>query len=632
MPRIGEMMPSHWHRAGLIGLAAVFMGFLQLAPSVFLERAVERAGQEFLLAQVTHHGDTTIHYLPKAREVLDGHFPAVDVHVPENRGRLFLWPPGPQVLFAAFLAGADSVNHAYMAAGFFFTAAMFLAFYWLGQNLWANRGGSLLFAAIGVLTPAATHLPQAFFSPGLFSDIILKNFVPLVRSPILQLFLSRIEFPLLVLWLYIIAFTLLYRFFREPTRRRGMAFGLTAGLLPYFYTHAWMYVVILSAVLFGLAYLRRRDEPLTPWFVAAGAMAVVTAPYVVNYLAFNRLPQAVDLLYRIGFEYGWGFRLSVWRHYAVYVALAALVWFLIGPARERARIFALAILAAMVIGLNLQLLLGWNPQPDHWLKVFAMPLFALSAIVIAAAARHLAGLFMDRRAARAALLFAGLVLMGLLVAKKVVNAAYFRSPGPVWIADYSFPKPLLDSWRWLDENAPPDTVVLSNSLFTSIYLTGYTGTDPYLPFAQNTIAGNREVEDRFLAVHKLFATPPERLRWLLTYRKNIFAACSQPCALHTAMNLSKAPAYLYGQLFNQEFNIFDSLAKETGVSNYAIPPGTIHVLLQRYAAITPRWEDLGGAYVYVGPWERELAAPDLAGDSRFELLYSRDAVEIYRIR
>lgn len=623
-------MRQKWLFSILLVLLALAAGLLQLLPSVFLERAVLASGGEFLITQITHHGDTAIHYLPKAREVLDGHFPALDLHVAENRQTLFLWPPGPQLLFASFLAASDDVNHAYMAAGFVFTVVMFLAFSWLGYMLLESRLGAALFALIGVLTPAATHLPQAFFSPGLFADIIGKNFIPVVRSPILQLFLSRIEFPLLVLWLYIIVFALLFRFFRAPTAGRGIAFGISAGLLAYFYTHAWMFIAILAAVLFVLARWRQ-GEPIAPWLWAVAAMIAVSVPYVVNYLMFNRLPQAADILYRIGFEYGWGIRLSVWRHYTIYAALAGLAWFLIGRLNERKRIFAVAIPAAMVIGLNVQLALGWNPQPDHWLKVFAMPLFLLSAVVVAEAVRRVAGL-VNFRWSRGAFISAGFLLLALLMAKKIVNAAYFRSPAPKWIEEYSFPKPIASSWQWLNHGVPPDAVVLSNSLITSIYLTGYTGTDPYLPFAQNTVASNREVEDRFLTVHKLFGTPPARLAEILAYRKNPFSACSQPCSLHTAMNLTKAPAYLYGQLFNQEFNLFDSLAKESGVSNYAIPPGTIRVLLDRYKALKVSWSDFRGAYVYVGPWERELTAPNLEADPGFERIYLQDGVEIYRIR
>lgn len=235
--------------------------------------------------------------------------------------------------------------------------------------------------------------------------------------------------------------------------------------------------------------------------------------------------------------------------------------------------------------------------------------------------------------ARVLLLAAFLLLGSLLVAKKVVNAVSFINPGQAWIAEYSFPGPIIESWQWMNGNIPTSAIVLSHSLITSIYLSGYTGADPYLAFAQNTIAADRTVEDRFLTVHKLFGTSPQRLAWLLAYRKNPFTACAEPCQVHTAMNLSKAPAYLYGQTFNTEFNIFDSLAKESGVSNYAIPPAKVVELLRRYDGITPRWEDFRGAYVYVGPWERELGVrPDLAVNPALEAVYGRDGVEIYRVR
>lgn len=610
-------------------LIAIAAGLLQLLPSVFLERSVERAGGEFLLTQITHHGDAAIFYLPAAREILDGHFPPLELHDPEGRRSLFLRPPGPTLIFAGLLAVA-SENRAYMAAGFIFTVAMFLAFYYLGRVWFASAAGALFFAAVGVLTPLATLLPRAFFSPQLFTDIVVKNFVPSVRTPILQLFLARIEDPLLTLWLYIIVLAFLFRFFRKPSIRGGIALGVSTGFLLYFYLYYWMFAMILLGILFILAIprIRKGEEALRPWLAAAAVIAVLALPYVANFIAFQRLPQAAEQAARVGFETGWGIRLSVWRDYLAYAAFAIVAYVLFRRRDRKALAFVFAALASMVALWNLQLFIGWNLPPDHWPKAFALPLFAIFGLLIAEAAKRARPLLV--RAGLGHALGASLLILALLlVAKKVVNATYFRSPAPQWIADYSFPKPLIDSWRWLDVSAP-EAVVISNSFLTSIYLTGYTSANPYLPFGSNTLLFLHEIEERFLTVHKLFGTSPEQIRNLLVYRRDPMTACSRPCSLHTALNLAKAPTYIFTQTFNRAPTVFDGLTKN---SDYTVPDWKIEELVSRYRAASPRWEDFAGGYVFVGPWERELSPRiNLRANPALELVYDRESVEIYRVR
>lgn len=616
-------------RAGIV-LLALLMGLLQLMPSVFLERAVRARGGEFLIAQMTHHGDTAIHYLPKAREVIDGHFPAIDAHVPENRSGLFLWAPGPQLVFASALWLFPDVNHAYMALGFVFTAIMFFLWYWLGRMFFGSRVGAILFGAIGVLTPAATHFPRAFFSPGLFMDLVGKNFIPVVHTPIHQLFLSRIEHPLITMWLYIVVFALLYRFFMAPSAKRATLLGFAIGLQLYFYVHFWVYAVIIIGLLFLYTYFFRRSETLEPWLLFFGVVGICSIPYAVNFFLLNQLPNFYEQSFRIGFEYGWGFRLSAWPYYIFYSILGALALSAIKKEDYRKRVFVAVVLLAMVVALNVQLFFGWNPQPDHWLKVYGVPQLAVISLIIAALIVRLR----DRLNARhfgVSLLILGTLLTTLLVVKKIVNAAAFIHPTDDWVVDYSFNPAIVDSWRWINERLSSSPVFISNSLITSIYLTGYTSADPYPVFAQNSIASNYDVEQRFLIAHKLFGTPPERFRWLLEYRKNPFLACADKCDVHTALNLSKAPAFLYGQTYNNEFNIFDSFEKETGVSDYRIPPTKIRELVERYQRLHVNWSDFRGAYVYVGPWERELIAGDFTPPTDFERVYANSQVAIYRI-
>ena len=131
-------------------------------------------------------------------------------------------------------------------------------------------------------------------------------------------------------------------------------------------------------------------------------------------------------------------------------------------------------------------------------------------------------------------------------------------------------------------------------------------------------------------MHKLFGTSSQRLRQFLTYRPNPFAACSGPCDTHTALNLAKAPSFLYAQTFNVAMAQFDALTVER--ANYAIPREKIDELIDRYDHLRPSWENFSGNYVYVGPWERELAPSQFSGNPALEELYNINGIEVYRVR
>lgn len=617
-------------RGALLAAFALFLALLLFLPGAFLERAVRNSGNEFAVAQMTHHGDTAIFYLPRAREVIDGHFPALDLHVPANKLTLFVWPPGPQVFFAAFLRLFQDVSHAWMAAGFIFTLVNFSLFYWLGREFIRWRPASLFLAVISVFTPIVGLMPRWMFSPQLFLDIVGKNFIPLVHTPIL--WLARIEDPLLTFWLYLLTFISAYRFWREPTIKRGLALGASVGLLLYFYLYYWLFSVVLLGLLFGWDVFRNGKNNIRSWLLVIIVTAVFTLPYMINFLELRAMGVAAEQATRLGFEYGRGFRLSVWRDYVVYALLGAAAFFLLRRKNPKTLVFFIASLAALAILWNLQLFIGWNIQPDHWPKAAGLPLFSLLVVIAAEAVSRLRKYVSRENIFR---LLAGLfiVLTLLAVAKKVVNIAFFAASSKEWIAEYSLSSPTVNSWRWLDQNAPPESVVLSNSFLTAVYLTGYTSMNPYLAFGQNTIANAYEVEERFLTVHKLFGTSPERLERVLTYappaRGQAPAGCPSPCAEHTALNLFAAPTYLYNQTYNTDQNIFDALTRAT---TYAIPSAKMEELLRRYKAISPKWADFGGSYVYIGPWERELSAPDLRKNKSLDLVYDNGGIEIYRAR
>ena len=627
------MHPSVGLRGAMVAAFALAVGALYVAPSLLIKSAIERDGDGvyLLLQQVTPtQGDTAIWYVPFAHEVAEGHFPPVDLFAPENRGKPYLAPPGLFLIYGGAIALFGDPDTAYLVLLFVFPAIIFLSLYWLARKFFEDWLGAMLFAATGAMTPVMIFYLER--SAQLAPIATLKNFLPLVRTPIPLLYLSRINEPLLTLPFFIVAFGFLYQFWREPSVRRGLWAGAAVGVLAYIYLHYFLFLAGLAGLLFlGELVFRRRD--VRPWLMFIATAAIVLIPHGINAWRLLHLPGHEEILLRwagAATEYGRGFRISVWRDYLLYAILGFLTW----RSRKqlgRSAIFFGTALALMAILWNVQIVTGFNLMVDHWYKAFGVPLYTLAALLISCCVvpvRNLwPGVLGQRRVWQGMIV----LLLILLMSKRVINASFYLHPDAQTMKAFSFPAEVWQSWQWMQENIPRDARVLSSSYITSVYLVGYTSAVPYLAFAEETFIPQRELEERFLQSEKLFRVPADRVEMLLhgKYREPTLCALRGGCDdEHTSRNFLKVPTMLFGQTFNPQQQ-FDQLLRP---QRQIIPPAVIADLVERYRNLRVAWGDFPGSYVYYGHWEREISEVDLHQEPRLERVYGNDLVEIFRVR
>src|SRR3989344_8137023 len=163
-------------------LVGILVGLFYIGPPIMIWEHFSAAGDEFVLAQFKTARDSLYTYLPRAREIYDGHFPPSELYAAAESPSIR--NPLPSAIFAGFifLAGGD-INLAYLGAQFVFSAIIFALFYVLGLLLFSkSRLWSLLFAFLATLTPIALVLPFQHSGLGEFINIIFKNFIPLVKT------------------------------------------------------------------------------------------------------------------------------------------------------------------------------------------------------------------------------------------------------------------------------------------------------------------------------------------------------------------------------------------------------------------------------------------------------------------
>ncbi len=459
-----------------------------------------------------------------------------------------------------------------------------------------------------------------------FLGYFVKQFWPGVSTQVDKLPYMRLDYPLLVLPFFLLAIIASIAFWERPTRRRGVWAGLTTGLLLYVYFNTWVYWVIVLGFLSIYAFMRRRDDParlagLAACWVAFAAMAI---PFAANYLSFSAAPGAADYLYRQWIAEGREPGLTALGYaYLLYAFLAAAVMRLYWPSQSRKALLFLAMIAAMVMVWNVQLLTGFVPAPDHWKRIISVVifiiLFQMGADLIQRMRRNL-----PRAAAAATVLI--VLLAAAAVAKKIVNAASLSAGLQPWVAaKYAFPPELADSWAWISEHLPGEPKIISPSTMTSQYLAVYTAARPVVPYGILTPLPMAEIEQRVLTANRLFGVSEDRLRAELGDLDRVPPECAGPECFDQRLNFTKTRFNLYGcYFFREPFNAAVNRA-------CAMPDEYREAMVRRYRQTAADWSDVDADYVYYGPHERQFARVEFRKDPRFTLVYENPLVEIYRI-
>ena len=619
-------------------------GLLYALPPLFIKRAAEAEGRFFVLPNLNHLSDDTLYYLPRAREIYDGHFPSETAFTEYKDVAWFILPPLPQVVTAGFLwLNAGDVGAAVIGLIFVFGVINFLCFYGVGLALLRSRLWAVFLATVSTLTHTALRIPEAFYDKGVALDIV-ANMIPVLRRPVGELSLVRIDDPLLTMPLYLISFLLLHRFIDRPDTRRALAFGAALGTLTYVYFYYWTTILTIAGIAFLYAwYTSWRAESyasLKPWGVSAGVFCAFFAPHGINFLLFRSLPGAADFIARKGVESGWGLRLSVYPDYLYYAALGAAGFMLLrrrsdAPQPVVSCAFVAISLTAMFLLWNTQLIVGFNMEPFHWWKTFAPLLLVLTAIVVKAIHDRSIRTPWRARMVQVALI----VLLIGMGAKKARNVMAFMNPAPEVVRSYSIPASLSGSWKWINDTLPPDALVISHSLISSSQLAVYTHTNPYMAHPVNSLAPTEMLERRFAAAHKIMGASADEMLERVSGPPFVVpdAICPEPCA-YDRDRLRDRFEFIYEfyshELLYAAFHsprlIFDSITK---VSSQKLPSEKMALLKEYYERYEPDWRNFPEhTYLYIGPWEMLLSRGRVPAYSDLQEVFANEDVRIVRVR
>ena len=205
----------------LVLFFSILVGLLYILPPIYIWKNLANKNEPFVLAQLSTYKDELTVYLPRAREVYDGHLLAQDLYFDEQSPTVLNILPTWFFSVFIYLFSGD-INLAYLSAQFFFITIIFILLFYLGLFLFGNsKLWALFFALIGVLTPLLfanyrfdLNSPIAVLKD--LASLSVKQFIPIVRTQIHKMFLARIDDPLLTYPIYISAILSLIIFWCKP--------------------------------------------------------------------------------------------------------------------------------------------------------------------------------------------------------------------------------------------------------------------------------------------------------------------------------------------------------------------------------------------------------------------------------
>ncbi len=473
--------------------------------------------------------DMTSNYVPRAREVMEGNLFVSDIGFKKYKDHPpYLSVLGP-IVFGTFAKVLDSPGkylyglvNAKIFTDMLFSFLILLIFFFIFRSI---LDGWLLPVLMLCLSIVKLHfyanLTYNFTPAGIingFSYLFrLKNYDIITDT-------LRWECPILTFIFFGLFFLAGIHAVKNTKLRYLIPWAVSTGILCYVYPFHYIYASVsfflVMAYLIVSKQITARD-----FLVTFSIYALVVSLYYYNYLHFTQFENFLDVKRRLGFEEGRFFRWALWPGYLLFIFLGGIIVRLYRRTNDtiEKRLFALAIcfLATNIITLNIQIITGFIPHPDHWHRYAIGPAFGIIlAIMISCLVKY---------AKSEQSIFSKWNLVGSIRVAVLILIIWFSSShyvSSLILADKNvrwgqFPYEYIQAMDVINKHSEPNDIVLSINLRVNSSLFSYTSTNPYFLNGILTLASHEEIVERFLYGNYIFGVPVSEVREALSYRPHV---------------------------------------------------------------------------------------------------------------
>ncbi len=572
--------------------------------------------------------DEVAAYGSRLREVMDGHFSDGDPYIREYKNKDTMWGSN----FMAILLGSipyllrlKDPTVIFQIGDFIFPALIFLAAYALFFLITRNKLRSILGALIFSAFPNISVF-RAFFSRDFYATFSLERlfgiFERIFDSTLTRLFVPGFSLIFFILFLFAVLRALKSE--KEKPPFSILVASLTFGLLFYIYFYYWAYAVVLMVILLSFLLFIEKEKAFRVLKILFGGF-IISLPYWLKILRLHDNPLYKELSARVGLEVSRIFRIESMDAYVLAIILSIiLIWL----GRKRGEmitgIFLGTALLSYIVVLNMQIITGFNIQPDHWGSRVNVYILSLGLIIaIFWIFDFLSKKFKYNNSILSAPIIYALLLffffMALII--QIRNSSFMAN-------NYRIHEDLLAAYKWIDRNTAKDSVFLTPSSKNVFYLPFFTHANVYAPPACYSLLSRDEIIDRFLETYAYFGVPEDFLK------RSLEANLGDGANIEYARASENDPIYM---LFCDTYADYKPGGYISGNSLRPFPRSVLEEILDRYKAklalIKSNDPPLSSLVDYViwGPNERLIGKFDPRKHDNLRLIFSQNLVEIYEM-
>lgn len=554
----------------------------------------------------------------RLREVLDGNIWVGDTDVYEYRDGPVIQSPGAPFLYVFVAPFVSTIKGLLIGGDVVYSGLLFFLFLLLCLEITSGRRWlSLWFAttmstvvAFGILIP-----PQSI--DGFFGLLNVIN--PFTENVSVFGSLLRHESFIPGLVPFVAGLLFLFRSVRMRSYLYAVLMGLCAAGTVYVYPFHALYLAS-TLVLLGFWWIISRDWQLVRlWVVAAVCSILLLIPFLYNQHQLSLLPHSGEFLSRFGVEVGRVF--ASW-HAARYVwalVCAAIALLLSKKEDIFGGYIIVALMCSVVVVFNMQLILGFNVQPDHWLNRTLVWGFDCAYLFILY-------LFSTRLPTSLRKMFGAMGV--LLLCFSLVNVGRFqiasaKSEALLFTLDSKYSM----AFEWLNDFTEKDSVVVTPSLVSNILIPTHTHNRIFVPRMLGTLASEQEIISRLFAAHRLFDVSYDDLGNILENDIDYRVSADDPLQYYDYAGVR--------YLFSLSHTTMNPQTYVRGQDRFEIPDALRNTILEQYDDVRCVGIDclfgFAADYVFVGPRERVVSRYDFDTDPLFTLVYYQDNIAIYAI-
>lgn len=622
------------HRAATI--VAVLVGLIYFLPNILIPAMQDQSGfgTYHPLSLEAPTLDEVAAYGSRLREVMDGHFADGDAYLAEYKNKPTMWGSDVMAIalgFIPFILRLNDPTLIFVIGDLFFPAFIFLAAYALFFFITKHKHWSIFGALIFSVFPNISVF-RSFFSPSFYGNFSLFG-VFAVFSRSFDSALTRLFVPGFSLIFFILFLLATLRALRGKKGKNKffplpLAAILAFGSLFYVYFYYWAFATVLMLVLTSLLLFFNREKAFTALKILFGGL-VISLPYWFKVLSLRANPFYDELATRVGLEYSRNFRTGSIDAYILAIFLFLLLLWL-GKKRGEivTSIFLGAALLSYIVVLNIQIVTGFNIQPDHWGSRVNVYILSLGIMVVAFwLFDFLSKKFKNSRPIISAPIIYVLVwfFLSISLIVQIRNSSLSSN-------DYRIPEDLLVAYKWINLNTPKDSVFLSPSSKTTFYLPFFTHANVYAPPSCYSLLPRDQIIDRFLEAYAAFGVKEDFLR------KSLEANLGDGIGIEYARGAELDPIYM---LFCDSYASYKPGGYISGGSLRPFPVEVLNELMAKYkdkldyfkkekAPFRDGFKD-GVDYVFWGPHERLIGKFNPRKYKNLRLIFSQNLVEIYEL-